>query len=346
MQPMNPETTADATFVATNLGRRFTRRLRDSGLRAAFKSFINPQYSTKDAVKGVSFRIYEGSCVGLVGANGAGKTTLLKMAAGLIHPSSGEVKVLGFKPSDRDPHFQRRIGMVMGQKSQLWVDIPASETYELLAAIYGLDKKKARDRVRHLATLFQVEKLLGVPVRRLSLGERMKLEIIAALLHEPRMLFLDEPTIGLDVIARRTIRQFIRDYNRESSTTVILSSHDMSDISEVCNRLLIIASGSLVFDGTLSEFEREPRFLALTKLRDVAFAFEIGKEPSNTDLNRMASKLGLKIVVQGSGRLVVRVDLALLPALLAQVLQCCTPIDVKIEGQNLENLMHQVMSHT
>ncbi len=222
-------------------------------MAAAVKAFFRPKVSTKWAVAGLDFQVAAGQVVGLVGANGAGKTTFLKMAAGLLHPTEGEIRVLGHVPHERDPNFLRSIGMVMGQKSQLWIDIPASETLELLAAVYDIPSEVYRKRLDDLARLFDVKEHLGVQVRRLSLGERMKLEIVAAVLHEPRLLLLDEPTIGLDVVAKDRIRGLVRDYNVEKGTTIVLSSHDMDDIAEVCHRLLIIHHGALRFDGSVSE---------------------------------------------------------------------------------------------
>ena len=237
-----------------NVSREFRRRQRSAGLEASLKAFFRPEYTVKRAVGGIDFVVPRGACVGLVGANGAGKTTLLKMAAGLLHPSGGTVKVLNHAPAEREPAFLRRIGMVMGQKSQLWVDIPAVETFELLAAIYDIPEDVYQKRLAHLAKILQVEAILGVQVRRLSLGERMKCEIIASLLHQPELVFLDEPTIGLDVVAKHAIREFIREHNKEQGTTVILSSHDMSDITEVCEYLLFIHEGTLLYSGTLSDF--------------------------------------------------------------------------------------------
>ncbi|MEO5668689.1 MAG: ATP-binding cassette domain-containing protein [Bdellovibrionota bacterium] len=242
---------------ATKLGRVFRQRERTAGVGAALRAFFKPVWTVKDAVKSVDLQIPQGSVVGLVGANGAGKTTFLKMMSGLLHPSSGKIRVLGFTPHERDPAFLRRIGMVMGQKSQMWVDIPAYDTFMLLAAIYGIDADKAKMRVDELAKLFGITQQLGVQVRRLSLGERMKLEVMAALLHEPDLLILDEPTIGLDVLAKETLRSFIRDYNKTQKTTIILSSHDMEDISELCDSLLVIHKGELVFKGSLTDFTKD-----------------------------------------------------------------------------------------
>jgi ABC-2 type transport system ATP-binding protein len=255
-----PKPENDSSLVAVEakaLGRVFRQRERNAGVGAALKAFFKPVWTSKAAVKNIELLIPRGSVVGLVGANGAGKTTFLKMMSGLLHPTSGEIRVLGHIPHKREPEFLRRIGMVMGQKSQMWVDIPAYDTFLLLAAIYGIEPERAKERVDELGKLFGVTKQLGVQVRRLSLGERMKLEVMAALLHEPDLLILDEPTIGLDVLAKETLRQFVRDYNRKEKTTIILSSHDMEDISELCDSLLVIHKGELVFQGTLTDFTRD-----------------------------------------------------------------------------------------
>ncbi len=246
-----------AAIEARGLGRVFRQRERNAGISAALKAFVKPVWVEKNAVKNLDLVVPRGSVVGLVGANGAGKTTFLKMVSGLLHPTHGEIRVLGHTPHQRESAFLKRIGMVMGQKSQMWVDIPAYDTFLLLAAIYELDPAQARARVDELATLFGVTHVLGVQVRRLSLGERMKLEVMAALLHKPDLLILDEPTIGLDVLAKETLRTFIRSYNKSEKTTIILSSHDMEDISELCDSLLVIHKGELVFKGGLGDFTRD-----------------------------------------------------------------------------------------
>lgn len=240
-----------------DVARVFRRRERAAGLAASLKAFVSPTYVDKVAVNDLSFEVTAGSCTGLVGANGAGKTTLLKMAAGLLHPTRGQVNILGYTPHERDPEYLRRIGMVMGQKSQLWSDIPAAETFELLAAIYDIPRDVYQKRVAELAAVFGVEKLLGVQVRRLSLGERMKCEIIASLLHGPDLLFLDEPTIGLDVMARHNIRSFLVEHRKRTGATIILSSHDMADIVELCDSLLFIHEGKLLYSGSLDAFNAQ-----------------------------------------------------------------------------------------
>lgn len=240
---------------ARQLGRSFFRPSRSEGIFPALKSFFSKTGSEVWAVNSVDIQIPRGSFVGLVGANGAGKTTFLKMCSGLLHPSRGNIKVLGFTPHDRNREFLKKIGMVMGQKSQLWTDIPAADSFDLLATIYDIPKDRYRLKLNELVELFQVHNYLGVQVRRLSLGERMKLEIIASLLHAPELLFLDEPTLGLDLIAKHSIRQFLRKYNKDHGTTVLLSSHEMEDITETCSRLVVIADGQIKVDSSLDDFE-------------------------------------------------------------------------------------------
>ena len=325
------------------LQRHFVHRQRNSGLGAALKSFIRPQWVKKVAVSDISFNVNQGDCVGLVGANGAGKTTLLKMAAGLLHPSSGSVRVLGFVPSERKTDFQKSIGMVMGQKSQLWIDIPAYESFELLASIYKVSPADFKTRTSHLCELFGVNQLLKTPVRRLSLGERMKLEIIAALIHQPKLLFLDEPTIGLDLISKRTIRKFIRDFNREFKTTVILSSHDMTDISEVCQNLLLVEKGRLLFAGSLSSFEKFHKARSSEIAREVHFSFPLDCDINAETARAIAYKLGGSLSEMVSGSASFKVAQKNVSNLISEVLKISTPSDIRVESESLETLVHEVM---
>jgi ABC-2 type transport system ATP-binding protein len=301
---------------------------------------VKPRWIRKEAVRDVSLDIQMGESVGLVGANGAGKTTLMKMMAGLLHPSSGQIEVLGYKPFERKPEFLRQIGMVMGQKSQLWLDIPAWETYDLLASIYQVKSPIWQTRVESLSQLFQVKDQLKVPVRRLSLGERMKLEIIAALLHKPRLLILDEPTIGLDVVARRNIRAFIKDYVNQEDTTLLLSSHDMSDISELCPRLMLLSQGQLSFDGKLREFEKlHPQ----SQNKKVSFYFESGALASTAPWESLATQHLGRLEQQDPLSPVFVVPQENLAALIQKVLTVATPLDLRIEESSLEAMIHATL---
>lgn len=241
--------------IETNqLSREYKTYRRGEGGWNAIKGFFRRQSEVKVALKPTTLKIEQGQIVGLVGANGAGKTTLLKILSGLIYPSHGEVSVLGYKPHERKSAFLRQISILLGQKAQLWWDLPAAESFNLLTNIYGLDPVQTRKDWLALAERLSCTDQLYVQLRRLSLGERMKMEIIGSLLHRPKVLFLDEPTIGLDVLAQNTIRNFLTEYVREYKPTIILTSHYMDDISRLADRLLLISQGSIVYDGTVNNF--------------------------------------------------------------------------------------------
>ena len=237
-----------------DLGRVYKTYRRGEGGWNAVKGFFNRKTEIKTALKPTTLKIERGQIVGLVGANGAGKTTLLKILSGLIYPSSGEVSVLGFKPHERKSEFLRQISILLGQKAQLWWDLPAADSFNLLTSIYSLDPKQAKSDWMNLAERLQCTEQLYVQLRRLSLGERMKMEIIGSLLHRPKVLYLDEPTIGLDVLAQNTIRSFLGEYVRKHQPTIILTSHYMDDISQLANRLLLISQGEICYDGAVGDF--------------------------------------------------------------------------------------------
>lgn len=236
------------------LSRVYSSYIKPEGLANSFKGFWNRKYEHKTALAKTSIKIEEGKIVGLVGANGAGKTTLLKLLSGLIIPTSGSAKVLGFSPWERKNEYLRQISILLGQKNQLWWDISPADSYALLARIYDLKPIEAKKRVDELATMMDCTHVLNTQLRRLSLGERMKMEIIGALLHEPKVLFLDEPTIGLDILAQEKIRNFLVGYVKEKKPTIILTSHYMDDISLLADSLLLISRGKIVYEGTVNEF--------------------------------------------------------------------------------------------
>lgn len=239
---------------AHDLSRVYKTYRREEGSWNALKGFFNRKTELKTALQPTTLSIEAGQIVGLVGANGAGKTTLLKILSGLIFPTSGTVSVLGYRPYERKSDFLRQISILLGQKAQLWWDLPAAESFNLLANIYSLDMQTARRDWLALAERLRCSDQLNTQLRRLSLGERMKMEIIGSLLHRPRVLFLDEPTIGLDVLAQTTIRSFLTEYVKEHQPTIILTSHYMDDISQLADRLLLISQGSLVYDGAVANF--------------------------------------------------------------------------------------------
>lgn len=237
-----------------DLSRVFKSYEKPEGLLESIKGFWSRKHVEKIALAPTTFQIESGKIIGLVGSNGAGKTTLLKLLSGLIHPTSGTAQVLGFEPWKRDPRFLRQMSILLGQKNQLWWDLSPKDSFSLLADIYDVDKTQASQKVLDLAEMLECRHVLQTQLRRLSLGERMKMEIIGSLLHNPKILFLDEPTIGLDIVAQTGIRKFLADYVRSQGTTVILTSHYMDDIAKLADRLLLISKGSFVYDGTVEGF--------------------------------------------------------------------------------------------
>ena len=237
-----------------DLSRVYKTYQKPEGLMNSIKGIWQRKYDAKVALDKTTLKIESGKIIGLVGANGAGKTTLLKILSGLVTPSSGTATVLGYKPWERKNDFLRQMSILLGQKNQLWWDISPLDSYALLARIYDLDVAKTRVRVDELATMLDCKHVLNTQLRRLSLGERMKMEIIGALLHEPRILFLDEPTIGLDIVAQENIRNFLSSYVKDKRTTVILTSHYMDDIATLADSLLLISKGRIVYQGTVEEF--------------------------------------------------------------------------------------------
>ncbi|MGL5646320.1 MAG: ABC transporter ATP-binding protein [Clostridium sp.] len=221
------------------------------GIRGSFENFFRREMLKKEAVKNINFSIKEGEIVAFLGPNGAGKTTTLKMLSGILFPTKGSIEILGFDPSKRENKFKEKISIVMGQKNQLWWDLPSIESFYLIKKIYNIKDKDYEDRLNKMAKLLDVIHLLEVQVRRLSLGERMKMEIIAALLHNPKVLFLDEPTIGLDIVSQKKIREFLKFHNKKEKTTIILTSHYMEDIKSLCERCIVIAKGQVVYDDKL-----------------------------------------------------------------------------------------------
>ena len=240
-------------ITVQNLTKVFTYAAKEKGLKGSLRDLFARKTLQKTAVENVSFTVQKGEAVGLLGPNGAGKTTTLKMLSGILYPTSGSATVAGYVPWQRQRAYQRRFAIVMGQKSQLWPDLPAVDTFELNRRIYEVDVDAYRRTLDELTDLLDVRGLLRVQVRRLSLGERMKMELIAALLHRPELLYLDEPTIGLDILSQRSIRDFLRHYNRQTRTTILLTSHYTADIEAICPRSIIINHGSVVFDGPLGE---------------------------------------------------------------------------------------------
>lgn len=239
-----------------NLRKTFTTHVKEPGLLGSMKSLVKRKKITKEAVKSVNLEIQQGEIVGLIGANGAGKTTLVKMLAGIVHPTSGDVSILGFRPWERNNEYRRQMSLIMGQKAQVWWDLPALDSFILLKEIYQIEDSLYKKNLEFLADTLMVKDQLRTQVRKLSLGERMKIELMAALLHQPKVIFLDEPTIGLDLSAQKAVREFMKNYQREFKPITILTSHYMEDIKELCHRIVIIKEGQFVFDGPITHVQK------------------------------------------------------------------------------------------
>lgn len=295
-----------------------------------FTTLWNPRMEIKHSVKDISFEIEKGESVGFLGPNGAGKTTTIKMMAGLIYPTSGEVEVLGFQPFERKKDFLMRVGLVMGNKSGLNWDLSANQGFELYKEIYRIPKEKFESRVKELTELLEVTDLMEKPIRKLSLGERMKFELIGAILHDPEILFLDEPTIGLDIIAKKNIRQFLRKIQKEFNITLILTSHDMDDVEQVCDRVIIINEGEKVFDDSMEILRKD-----YSKQRFVKFIFDkkINKEEMQTygDIHEIKDQIAT-----------FAIDQEKMPELIKRISSDFALLDIDISSTPLEEIIEGI----
>lgn len=265
-----------AVIDVSDLSKQYRVYRKHEGLAASVRNLFHREFTTVDAVKQVSFQIEEGEIVGFLGPNGAGKTTTLKLLSGLIFPTSGQATVLGHVPWKRENAYRRNFSLVMGQKNQLWWDIPAQESFRLHQAIYKIPAEEFEQRLDELVNLLEVGKLVSQPVRELSLGERMRMELIASLIHNPRVLFLDEPTIGLDVVSQKRVQEFLKYYQQEKKITVVLTSHYMKDIESLCKRVIVINDGEIRHDGSLSEIVDR-----LSTHKVITLSFHNGEIPDN-----------------------------------------------------------------
>ncbi len=270
-----------AVIEVNGLTKTFRTYRKEPGLLGSLKGLLYRKYEPVHAVNHISFTIEAGELVGFLGPNGAGKTTTLKMLSGLLYPTSGSARVLGYVPWERHDGYRRQFALVLGQKNQLWWDLPAIESLELNAKIYGVSRDQLNRTITELGELLAVRDKFNIPVRELSLGERMKMELIAALLHQPKVLFLDEPTIGLDVVSQKVVREFIRSYNAQKKTTILLTSHYMTDIQELCQRVIIIDRGQIIFDGQLSTVVDQ-----FADFKLVTIHYAVGASCSTDALNR------------------------------------------------------------
>lgn len=321
---------SDFAIVTDGLSRSFRTYEKEPGFWGSVQGIWNRKYTEKMALQPTSLKIQSGKIVGLVGANGAGKTTLLKLLSGLVHPTSGSATVLGFKPWERRNEYLRQMSILLGQKNQLWWDIAAADSFQLLGEIYDLDPKVVSQKVAELSEILDCSSVLKTQLRRLSLGERMKMEIIGSLLHSPRVLFLDEPTIGLDIVAQTSIRKFIAEYVKRHHPTVILTSHYMDDISLLADQLLLISKGNIVYNGTVGDFSRNQE-----SLQRLSFSLST---PLGQDLQ--ISGLQLKASQQEFN---LQISKEQMPALIGQVTQLQGIQNLKIEEADFEDTIRQFL---
>jgi ABC-2 type transport system ATP-binding protein len=313
-----------------NLRKVYQVHEREAGLGAALRSLVVRQMNEVKAVESLSFSVDAGEVVGFLGPNGAGKTTSLKMLAGLLHPSGGEARVLGFVPEQRERGFLSQITLVMGQRNQLVWDIPAIDSFELNRAIYRIPQAEYQRTLDELTDLLGLEPILNKPVRNLSLGERMKCEIAGALLHRPRVLFLDEPTIGLDVTAQKRIREFIAEYNRRNNAAVLLTSHYMADVEALCKRVIVIHHGKLLFDGDLA---------ALVEKFSPTKTIMVKPEDESVDLSAYG-----EVISKEDGQITLRVPKAETTRITSRLLGEVAVTDFTVNDPPIEDVIETVFA--
>jgi ABC-2 type transport system ATP-binding protein len=334
----SPEPVAPA-IVAEDLTKTYTFHQQKPGVLAAIRGLGRRTYETRLAVDAIGFTVQPGEVVGLLGPNGAGKTTTLKMLSGLLYPTSGRLEVKGFRPSERDVEYLRRIALVMGQKTMLWWDVPATESFLLHKEMYAIPDVDYRRDIDELATLLEVGHLLDVQVRKVSLGERMKLELMAALLHRPDIVYLDEPTIGLDVVAKARVRAFLAEINRLRGTTIVITSHDMDDIEALCRRVMIVNHGRIIYDGGLPDLVRDaqPR-----KLVRATFAEPVA-DPAALDL----AGEGTTVDVRDGGRvLALEVSREALGAVLERLPRLGALFDLEVGDAEVEDIIRDLFTRS
>ncbi len=319
-----------------NLTRVFRTYKKRPGFLGGLQGLFKRDFEEIAAAKDVSFDISEGEFVGFLGPNGAGKTTTLKMLAGLIYPTSGSARVAGFDPKRRENAYRRIFALVLGQKNQLWWDLPAQESFLLLRHIYNLPAADYKATLDELVGLLGVGPKLNVMVRELSLGERMKMELIAALLHRPRVLFLDEPTIGLDVVSQKAVRQFLRDYNRRHRVTILLTSHYMADIQELCERVIVIHKGTKIYDGELDRLESRQG----ARRKIIKFIPQPGRFPDDW----RPAGAGAAPARDDEGRVTLTVPADAVVALSQEILSAGSVVDITIEDVPLEDIIAELFN--
>lgn len=317
---------------ASNLSKYYQVHQKEPGFTGSLKALVNRKYYDAKAVDDISFEIKEGELIGFIGPNGAGKTTTLKCLSGLLYPTSGKVSVLGYTPFERKHAFLKQISLVMGQKNQLWWDLPAVDTFLLNKEIYEISDSRYKKTLDEMIELMDIKDILHVPVRKLSLGQRMKCELVAALIHTPKVLFLDEPTIGLDVVMQQKLRDFVREYNKRYNATILLTSHYMKDVEQLCERIIVIDHGKLLYDGSLANIVKK---YAKNKSLTVVFEKPVTKQK--------LEKLG-KVISLEERKAVISVPREKSSHTAAKLLEAFPVEDLNIEEANIEEIIRDVFT--
>ncbi len=320
----------ERVVIVEKLKKDFKVREKEAGLWASFKSFGSSSYKDINALKSISFSLNNGEMVGFIGPNGAGKTTTLKILSGILHPTSGFVQVMGFTPWERKHDYLNQLGLIMGQKNQLWWDLPAVDSLELNRAIYSLSDKKYKKNLQELSHILGVDDILRRPVRRLSLGQRMRLELLAGLIHTPKVIFFDEPTVGLDVVAQANIREFIKEYNKKHEATVILTSHNMNDLLGIVERVIIIDRGSIYFDG---KFDSLVKKHAINKIITATLISPVKQK----DLEKIGNVIEYKYP-----KVILSIKRSVATLAAAELLQNYPVSDLNVEEVSVEQIIRQI----
>lgn len=328
---------ADILLEARGVGKSFTTFERAPGVLGVLRNFFAREAVVVEALQGIDLEVRRGETVGLIGANGAGKTTLVKVLTGIVPATAGEARLLGADSFHLGDAEKRRLALVMGQKSQLWWDLPPIDSFRLLREIYGVEEARFDERVRAFTRMLDVEDRLGIQLRQLSLGQRMKMEIIGAFLHDPEVVFLDEPTIGLDLVSRETIRGFLVRLAEERGVTYVLTSHDLEDIEETCRRIVIMDEGRIAFDGALSELARR-----VTNIRRVEVHVDPSARIDEAALAAALSAHGAEVEGRTAESVRVLVPQGALPRVVPVLLECLEVRDLSIEREPLEHLVREV----
>lgn len=319
-----------ATIEVKNLAKSFKVKVKEKGMKGSLKSIFKPSYKTVEAVKDISFEVEEGEVIAFIGPNGAGKSTTIKMLTGILYPDAGSIRVLNIDPTKERKKLAHEIGTVFGQKEQLWMHLTPYDNFKFFGAIYDLSEEEAEKRIERLKTVFELEKFIDTPVRNLSLGQRIRCEIVASLIHEPKVLFLDEPTIGLDPVVKDNIRKLIKKMNKEYQTTIFLTSHDVSDIEKLCKRVIIINNGQIVLDDSMTNLKYHylnKKIVEVKLKRRVDFREVDGVEVLKENESSMKLEIDTK-----------KVDLSM-------VLQMIDPeniIDINISNTPLEEIISEI----